>query len=244
MKRLHAHVLQWARRVRDFLGVNDIRSDFAKLAALQAELDDVLGQLTENAANQEALTKQSRVQTTEIRRLRTTLRDTQLKSVVLMSRTMKLEINGAEITFVLPNHTVNSEELAAASEAMVAALEVLGPLFVARGFAPNFAEQMSATTKALRAAIDERSAQLARRVGITAALDHDANRVTQLVRVIDTLIRPVVQSNPELLAAWENVVALPRRSKLKADAISATASLVTTRVAAYDERPHAKLALA
>lgn len=40
-----------------------------------------------------------------------------------MRRTMKLEINFAEITFVLPSHEVVSLRRAAASDAMVTALE-------------------------------------------------------------------------------------------------------------------------
>lgn len=229
---------------RDFLAGHDLESDFAQLDALRAELDAALGQLTENAAAQEALTKQSQVQTIEIRRLRSTLRNAQLKPIVLMSRTMNLEINGTGITFTLPNHTANGEVLAAASDAMVNALEVLGPHFVARGFAANFVEQMRATTKAFRAAIDERSSQVARRVGITAALDRDAIHLTRLVRVIDTLIRPVIQSNAELLAAWENVVALPRSSKSKAETSAGTPSLVATSDAASGGTRQGQLAVA
>jgi len=206
-------VLQWARRVRDFLIGHDIKSEVAELTPLRQELDDTLGQLTADAAAQEAVTKQSRVQTTEIRQLRKTLRDTHLKPIVRMSRTMELEINGSKITFVLPNPVVNSERLAAAGDAMVTALNVLGPQFTARGFASNFVEQLSTATKALRTAVDQRAAQVSRRTGTTAAMVAHETRLTQLVRVIDTLVRPVIETDPELLATWENVVALPRSSK-------------------------------
>jgi hypothetical protein len=114
VNKIQTQVLQWARRVRDFLIGHDVKSDLAELTTLRQELDDTLGQLTADAAAQEAVTKQSRVQTTEIKRLRKTLRDTHLKPIVRMSRTMELEINGSAITFVLPKPTVNSERLAAA----------------------------------------------------------------------------------------------------------------------------------
>ena len=213
MDRKKTQVLQWGRRVRDFLVEQDLKSEIAELPAIRQELDEALGQLTVNAAAQEAITKQSRVQTTEIQRLRKNLRDTHLKPIVRMSRTMKLEINGTEITFVLPTPSVNSERLAAAGDAMVTALGTFGPQFVARGFVSNFVEQLSNATKALREAIDHRSAQVARRNGTTAAMERDGTRVVQLVRVIDTLIRPVIQSNPELLATWDTVVALPQPPK-------------------------------
>ena len=126
---------------------------------------------------------------------------------------MKLQINGTDITFVLPEFRVDSERLAAAGDAMVTALGTFGPQFVARGFASNFVEQLSNTAKALREAIDHRSAQVARRNGTTAAMERDGTRVIQLVRVIDTLIRPVIQSNPELLATWDTVAAFPRQPR-------------------------------
>ncbi len=213
MQRDQTQVLQWARRVRDFVVEHDIKSEFAELSALKQELDEVVGQLTANAAAQEAITKQSRVQTTEIKRLRKTLRDGQMKPIVKMSRTMKLQINGSDITFVLPAFGTVSERLAAAGDAMVTALKVVGPEFVARGFASNFVEQLSNATKALRDAIDQRSAQLSRRSGTTAAIMRDRDRLVRLVRVIDTLVRPVIQTDPELLAAWDTVVFLPQPSK-------------------------------
>jgi len=219
MNKIQTQVLQWGRRVRDFLVEHEIKSDLAELTALRQELDETLAQLTAGAAAQEAVTKQSLVQTTEIRRLRRALRDGHLKPIVRMSRTMQLEINGTQLTFVLPSEGVNSERLAAASDAMVTALNVVGPQFTARGFASNFVEQLSTATKALRDAVDQRSAQLSRRVGTTAAMEEQETRIVQLVRVIQTLVRPVIQDNPELLAAWQSVVALPRLSKAAVGAV-------------------------
>jgi hypothetical protein len=212
MDRSQSQVLQWARRVRDFLAEYGIKSDLAELATIKQQLDDTIGQLTVNAASQEAITKQSRVQTTEIWRLRNDLREGHLKPIVRMSRTMKLQINGSDITFVLPDNRENNERLAAAGDAMVTALNVVGKEFVARGFAANFVEQLSSATKALRDAIDQRSAQLSRRTGTTAAMASQGDHALKLVRLIDTLVRPVVQSDPVLLSAWESVVALPRQS--------------------------------
>ena len=233
MDKKQTQVLQWARRVRDWLVERDLKSDVAELSAIRKELDDAIGKLTANAAAQEAMTKQSRVQTTEITRIRATLRDAHLKPIIRMSRMMELEINGTEITFVLPEFRVNSERLAAAGDAMVTALNVVGPRFVARGFAANFVEQLSTATKALRDAIDQRAAQRSRRIGTTAAMERDATRVTQLVRVIDPLVRAVIQSNPELLASWDSVATLrqsTRRSGAVAPPSAASASPATLTV--------------
>ena len=210
MDKLKTKVLQWARRVLGFLGEYAPKSDLAEVATLRQELEEVVAQLTANAAAQVAITKQARVQTSEIRRVRDNLREAHIKPIVRMSRTMKLEMNGDAITFVLPPSDIDNERLAAAGDAMVTALQVLGPQFVARGFTSNFVERLSKATKALRDAIDERSAQVGRRVGTTQAIMEGGERAVQLVRVIDTLVRPVIQNNAELLATWDNIVALQR----------------------------------
>ena len=246
MDKIQTQVVLWARRVRGFLGDYDVKSDLAELTVLRQELDDVVGQLTANAAAQEALTKQCRVQTTEIRRLRRVLREEHLKAIVLMSRTMELPLTGTDITFVVPHFRVDNEHLAAAADAMVSALNEVGQHFVARGFAPNFVEQVSSATKALRDAIDQRSAQLARRKATTAAIVSDVDRAFKLVQVIDPLVRPVIQSDPELVAAWETVVALPRRSA-SAGAVVATPGISTTPatlLAVIDTTVHGKHAAA
>ena len=214
-------VLQWARRLRDFLVAHEPKSDVAELDALRKDLDDAITSLTAGAAAQEAITKQSRVQTTEIKRLRSALRDGNMKPIVRMGRTMKLEINGSEITFVLPDPNVTSERLAAAGDAMVTALNVLGPQFVAKGFAANFVEQLTNAVKALRDAVDQRSAQIAKRTGTTAAIREEGSRAIQLVGVIDPLVRPVIKTDPELLAAWDNLLILPR-PRLSAGGVVAT----------------------
>ena len=213
MSRTQTRVLQWARRVRDFLVEHVLRSDLVELTAFRQLLDQLVEQLTANAAAQEAITKQALVQTTENKRLRASLREAHLKPIVRMSRTMKLEINGTDITFTLPEFDLDYERLAAAADAMVTGLKVLGPQFIARGFASNLVEQLSNTTQAFREAIDQRSSQVARRTGTTAAIQRDTNHVIQLVRLIDTLVRPVIENDPELLAVWKSVVALPRSPK-------------------------------
>lgn len=221
MNRYQGRILQWARRVRDFLGERDIKIDIAELTTLKKELDDAVGRLTVAVAAQEAITKQARVQTTEINRLRDVLRNTTMKPIVRMSHTMKLQINGSEITFVLPDKGVDNERLAAAGDAMVTALNVVGPQFVARGFTANFVEQLSSATKALRDAIDVRSAQLGQRTGTTAGILNEGKRTVKLVRVIDSLVRPAIANDPEVLATWNNVVAL-RQSPKSGGAASAT----------------------
>lgn len=214
MNRIQTQIVQWARRLLDFLAGHDLKSEIAELPALRQELDDTLAKFTADAAAQDATTRQARVQTTEIRRLRTNLRDGHIKPIVRMSRTMQLELNGSKLTFELPNFSTDNEQLARAADGMVLALNTVGPQFVARGFATNFVEQLANASKALRDAITQRSALVSRRTGTTAVMQAQANRLVQLAGVIDTLVRPVIQNDPELFATWQSLVAVPRATKV------------------------------
>jgi hypothetical protein len=93
------------RRVGDVLVAHEPKSDVAELEALRQDPEDAITQLTNGAAAQEPMTKPSPVHPMEIKRLRSALRDGNMKPIVRMSRTMKLVINDAEMTFVLPNPT-------------------------------------------------------------------------------------------------------------------------------------------
>ena len=75
------------RRARDVLVVYEPESDVAELAMLRKDLDDAITQLTNGAAAQQAITKQSPVHTMEIKRLRSAPRDGNMKPIVGMSRT-------------------------------------------------------------------------------------------------------------------------------------------------------------
>jgi hypothetical protein len=64
--------------------------------------------------------------------------------------------------------------------------------------------------------------------------------------MIDTLVRPVIQSDPELLATWDNIVALPRspRSSAAAVATPVASSIPTTPVVVKDEATQGEKAAA
>ncbi len=61
------------RRARDALVVHEPKSDVAALALLRKDLNEAIGLLTNGAAAQKAIAKQSRVQAIEINRLRRAL---------------------------------------------------------------------------------------------------------------------------------------------------------------------------
>ena len=154
MNTFQTQVLSCARRVRDFVAGLDVKRDPAELTVAWQELDESRAHLIGDASAQEAITMQSRVQTTELRRLRLAFRDGELQPIDRMNRMMKLEINGTEITSVLPSFGMNSERLATATDAMATALSLFGLQFVAKGLASNFVEALSKAKKVLRAATE------------------------------------------------------------------------------------------
>ena len=100
-------LLRSVRRARDVFAAYVPKSEVAELAALHKDLDDAIGQLTGGASDREAITMQSRVQTMELKRRGSALREGSTNPIVYMSRTMRLVINDTEMTFVLPNPIVD-----------------------------------------------------------------------------------------------------------------------------------------
>ncbi|HEV8236272.1 MAG TPA: hypothetical protein VGP84_16790 [Gemmatimonadaceae bacterium] len=82
MSTIQARVSSWACRVRGFFAEHDVNSDLAELTGVWREQQETLGQLTADATRVEAITTQSCVQTTEVKRLRLALSESQLEPIV------------------------------------------------------------------------------------------------------------------------------------------------------------------
>lgn len=143
-------VLRWACRVRDFLVEHDIKRVLAKLTGLRQELDETLGQRSADAAAQKTSTTQSRVQTTAVKRLRLALGEGGLGPTVRERRTTKLEMDGGDVTIVVPRFGMNSERFATAGNANATTRNVVGLQFVVRGLVSNSVEQLRNVPKVLR----------------------------------------------------------------------------------------------
>jgi len=144
MSTIETRVLSWACRVSDVVVEHDVSSDLAELTGVWHDDDETLGQLTADATAAAAITTQSSVQTTEVKRLRLALSERQREAIIWTTRSMTRAISDDEIAFVLPPCVANSERVAAPSDAMATTsnamatvLTVLGLHFIARGLASN-----------------------------------------------------------------------------------------------------------
>jgi len=141
---MQTRVPSWPCEVRNFLVERDVNSNLAELTGVRHDDDETLGQLTADATAAEAITTQSSVQTTEVKRLRLALSERQREAIIWTTRSMTRAISDDEIAFVLPPCVANSERVAAPSDAMATTsnamatvLTVLGLHFIARGLASN-----------------------------------------------------------------------------------------------------------
>jgi len=144
MSTIETRMLSWACRVSDVVVEHDVSSDLAELTGVWHDHDETLGQLTAAATAAEAITMQSCVQTTEVKRLRLALSERQRELIVWTTHSMTRAISGDDVAFVLPPCVANSERVAAPSDAMATTsnamatvLTVLGLHFIARGLASN-----------------------------------------------------------------------------------------------------------
>jgi hypothetical protein len=105
----------------------------------------------------------------------------------------------------MPRPTVAHESVVTAASAMAEAAEQKSPVFVEHGLAQDFASKLREAAKTLDASLGARDSTRRRRVTATAALKDQLKRGQRAVRLLNAILSPKLASNPDLLAAWDNV---------------------------------------
>jgi hypothetical protein len=78
--------------------------------------------------------------------------------------------------------------------------------FVAAGFSEDFADQVRNATMVLRETIDARGTHLGHRSGATLGMSQELAKGRELVRLLDTLVRPwLAEHAPEKVAEWKTL---------------------------------------
>jgi hypothetical protein len=108
-------------------------------------------------------------------------------------------------------------ELEAVGTSFVEVLSPLKPTFIARGYAPEFLDEITALVAALRDTALRKAGGRMQRTEGTAGLDEAARDLAMLVREFDAiLISRVRRTNPALLAEWKATLRLPKRAQATA----------------------------
>jgi hypothetical protein len=205
MRSAQRQVLRSLRRVREFIAANTPAGDPGKLGVQLAELDDVIGKMTELGAEQEAAVRLMAAETKRQATLRAELWDDEMQPVSRVAREIFGTSPGLEAALWLPRKNADSQALVSSALAMAEAAEPHRALFVAHGLAGEFVQQLRDAAARLQGALGARDTAERRRVTATAAAVLQAKRGRRAVRLLHAIMAPRLAGDADILAAWKSV---------------------------------------
>lgn len=211
MRKNHAHTLRVLTRTRDFLARTQVTSLVGDLEVQRKELDALITQLASFGDQTRMLMQASRSGTLAARQLARRLRRVFIRPVVRAGRRM----TGAELealrVLTMPR-TGNFEQLASTGNAFADLVDRHQAQFVSAGLSSDAAAKLRAASTELLAAVHTRSADQGQRVAKSQGALATATAGHRLLRLIDALVDPSLESDPAMSAEWRSLVRLGSRT--------------------------------
>jgi len=206
------------RRVQEFLANQEFTRSPAAFGKQLTELDSVVSQLTKETLDQEAGHRLTKAESARQSGLRHELWCLYMLPVSRVAREV-FGITGTDKALRMPRQTISKEALVVAANAMAEAAESKAPTFVEHGLQQDFAVKLREAAAALDKSLGAGDGTRRRRVTATAAVKDQLKRGQRAVRLLNAILAPKLASNPELLAAWDNVRKLKPVSSTTASSI-------------------------
>jgi len=219
MKARQGNTIETLRHVQQFLDANAAVLGAVPTSGARTDLDAALASLTAMAVSQEQGTVQAQGETTKQQTLRTTLVKTYMAPIAAIAKA-KLATVPEFSAFKLPKPNARAQRLLTAAAAMGNAAAPYAATFIAQGLPQDFVAELAAAADAFRASIDGRKAFKTESVGATAGAAAEASTAVRVIKVLDTMVTPLLAGDPKLLAKWNDV----KRITTKTSSGSATAS--------------------
>jgi hypothetical protein len=188
-------------RVQRFLDVNDPSLGDINASGYRKILDDVVGKLSEHAANQTTTKRTAAAEATKERVLRNALKLNHMRPIATVAGAQLRQVPDFA-ALKMPPKNATSRSLITWAAAMKAAASEYASAFVGAGLPPDFVEQLQAASDALSNSLTNRTSNGAAQRGATIGLDAETTRGRQAVKVLDSLVEPLIQGNLALLGQW------------------------------------------
>jgi hypothetical protein len=195
-------VFETLLRMQRFLDDNTATFDAVNQSEARKRLDDIVTQIGSHAVAQVAGHRTSQGETARQRLLRLALRNDHMRPIAVIA-SPKLREEPEFTKLRLPPFQVVGPRLTAAARDMGNAAEKHTDLFVKEGLAPDFVAQLRAAADALDQSLITRGQSQGQRAGATKGLQAETARARALIRQLDSLVRPKLGTNEELLRKWE-----------------------------------------
>jgi len=223
MQQIQDSTLETIRRAQGFLDANDALLEEINQGGARTQLDQVAAELSQQAVEQRAGRANSIGETAKQMRLRDALRSHHMRAIASVAKA-NLDDAPELSKFHLPSADLSSTALVAAARAMADAASQHEQVLIAGGLAPDFGPKLLAAAQAVEDCVSDREVSLRRAVGATGALAAATRRGRQLLWVIDSLVRPVLETNAQLLAEWRSVKRFSRKPEQATEAPEAPAA--------------------
>jgi hypothetical protein len=192
-------------RTQGFLSQNPLVDALTDAGTQAKELDDVIVGLGAVAVEQEASSRTAAVQAKARDEARRELYKKHLRPIAMIAKEI-FGRTGIDKAFRLPRSSSSNQPLLAAAAAMADAAERAKDAFLARGLPADFVDKLRAAAARVDTARKERRDSARRHVTSTAAVEDLLRRGRSAVRQLDALLRPRLEDDPALLAAWESAI--------------------------------------
>lgn len=175
--------------------------DVVNQSSARKRLDETVAQIASHAVAQVAGRRTSQGETAKQRQLRLALRSDHMRPIAVIAG-QKLREQPDFLLLGMPRWNVRGARLSAAAHDMANAAEKYTDLFVQEGLPSDFVASLRAASDELDHSIDARGQSRGQRAGATVGLKAETKRARALIRVLDSLVRPKLGTDDELLREW------------------------------------------
>ena len=201
MKSSHAATLNTLSRVQRFLDQNGPTLGDINASGYRKILDDVVGKLSAHAADQTTTKRTAAAEAAKERVLRNALKLNHMRPVATVAGAQLRQVPDF-VALKMPPRNATSRTLISWAAAMKTAAGEYSDAFIGAGLPSDFLDQLQAAADALGNSLTNRTSNGAAQRGATIGLDAEATRGRQAVKVLDSLVEPLIQGNLALLGQW------------------------------------------
>lgn len=219
-------VLETLRGIQRFLDDNGAMLDVVNQSGARKRLDETVSQIGSHAVAQVGGRRAAVGETAKQQALRLALRNDHMRPIAVIAG-QKLREQPEFKSLRMPPWNLRGAGLTAAARDMANAAEQYTDLFVAEGLPTDFVAGLRSATDSLDQSIDVRGRSRGQRAGATTGLKAETKRARGLIKVLDSLVRPKLGTNDELLREWAVAIHIQRQRTPTATASNPTSAAAT-----------------
>jgi len=204
--------LQTLRHAHAFLTQRDFTVALGDLTAHVTALGHIVAQLEGHATEQAARASAGLTTTDRKRTTARALRREYLRPIAQVAT--RLFANDPELRTSFAKPLPRDEEgLLQVANAFAEHAEEYKARFIDRGLAPDFVERLRRVIAEYRERLIDRGLHGASRVKATAGILEEMERGRDLVRLVDMMLAPRLEDEPEIFAEWKSVSRFTRKAR-------------------------------